>query len=52
MDNVTHATAGAGVIQYFLSVPSINPYLQTLFLLISIMWVGTQLFFKWKKDPK
>jgi hypothetical protein len=53
MDNVTHATASAGVLQYFISAPNINPYLQTVFLLVSIVWVGTQIFHKWfKKDPK
>lgn len=51
MDHTTNAAAGVGFLQYFLALPAINPFLQTLFLLVSIVWVGTQVYFKWFK-PK
>lgn len=47
MENATNATAGIGFIQYFL--PAANTALQTVFLLVSIVWVGTQIYFKWFK---
>jgi hypothetical protein len=53
VDHATNATAGVGFAQYFLALPLINPFLQTLFLLVSIIWVGTQIYFKWlKRDHK
>lgn len=52
MDTTTNAAAGVGVFQFFL--PALNTGLQTVFLLVSIVWVGTQIYFKWfaNKDPK
>jgi hypothetical protein len=53
VDHATNATAGVGLAQYFLALPLINPFLQSLFLFVSIVWVGTQIYFKWfKRDPK
>lgn len=49
MDSATNATAGAGILQFFL--PALNTGLQTVFLVVSIVWVGTQIYFKWFK-PK
>jgi len=46
-DTTTNAAAGVGVIQYFL--PAANTALQTVFLLVSIVWVVTQIYFKWFK---
>jgi hypothetical protein len=47
MDNATNAAAGAGILQFFL--PALNTGLQTVFLVVSIVWVGTQIYFKWTK---
>jgi hypothetical protein len=47
-DTATNATAGAGILQFFL--PALNTGLQTVFLLVSIVWVGTQIYYKWFKD--
>ena len=51
MEQATNTTASVGIIQYFL--PAANTALQTVFLVVSIVWVGTQIYFKWfKKDHK
>jgi hypothetical protein len=52
MDHTTNAAAGVGIAQYFLSVTAINPLLQTVFLTVSIVWVVTQVYFKWFKKDK
>jgi hypothetical protein len=46
MDQTTNAAAGVGVLQY-LYLPAVNPWLQTVFLCVSIVWVLTQIYFKW-----
>ena len=50
MDHTTNAAAGAGILQFFL--PALNTGLQTVFLVVSIVWVGTQIYFKWFKKDK
>jgi hypothetical protein len=49
MEHATNVTAGLGIVQYFL--PAANTALQTIFLIASIAWVLTQLYFRWFKHP-
>lgn len=50
IEPTTNATASVGIIQYFL--PAANTALQTVFLVVSIVWVLTQIYFKWFRPQK
>jgi hypothetical protein len=52
METATTATAGAGVTSY-LWLPSLTPWLQLLFLVLSCSWIAIQIYFKlFKKEAK
>lgn len=51
MDHSTGVVSGAGITSY-LWLPSLTPWLQFVFLVVSIAWVMTQLYFKWFKKDK